>query len=212
MTDDSLDLPAQKLVFFGTITASLSHELKNVLATINEFSGLLDDLTRGAAAGRSLSPERLQSVCGKIQKQIRRGEVIIQRLNRFSHSVDEPGRQVDIKVVLGEICDLCHRFADLKQVALERQFPQESVLVPLDSFAFQYAVYLGIDLALQAGAEARVVTVSFATTGSACDVVIASADPMDPTLAARWSTLQQVMQHMGGEAGADGDRIVLALH
>jgi signal transduction histidine kinase len=208
------DLPAQKLVFFGTITASLSHELKNALATINEFSGLLDDLTQGAAAGRSLSPERLQSVCGKIAKQIRRGEMLIQRLNRFAHSVDEPRREVDVTELLGQICDLCGRFADLKQVVLERQLPDEPVSLTLDPFAFQYAVYLGIDLALQSAGEKRVVTVSLAKATSGYEVAVASADPIAADAgetAGRLSMLQQVLQHLGGEAVAGGDRIVLTL-
>jgi len=208
------DLPAQKLVFFGTITASLSHELKNALATINEFSGLLDDLTQGAAAGRALSPERLRSVCGKIAKQIRRGEMLIQRLNRFAHSVDEPLREVDVAELLQQICDLCARFADLKQVTLERQLPGEPVSLTVDPFAFQYAVYLGIDLALQSAGEARAVTVSLAKAGTGCELVVASADPIapdGPDSAGRWAMLQQVVQHMGGEAAAGADRIVMTL-
>ncbi|NNG12708.1 MAG: sensor histidine kinase, partial [Halobacteria archaeon] len=36
---------AQELRYFGKVTASISHELKNVLAILNEHTGLLQDLT-----------------------------------------------------------------------------------------------------------------------------------------------------------------------
>ena len=42
------------IAFFGAVTAGLSHELKNVLATINELSGLQDDLQLLARRGRPL--------------------------------------------------------------------------------------------------------------------------------------------------------------
>ena len=83
----------EELAFFGTITAGLSHELKNVIATINEYNGLLDDLAQ-AAARRPLDPERLRQICGKITKQIERGESLILGLNRFAHSMDEPIRDI----------------------------------------------------------------------------------------------------------------------
>jgi hypothetical protein len=38
------------LQFFGKMTASISHEIKNVLAIINENAGLLED--RDAATGK----------------------------------------------------------------------------------------------------------------------------------------------------------------
>ena len=45
------------LLFFGRIGASVSHELKNVLAVMNEQAGLLGDLACMAARGMPLDPE-----------------------------------------------------------------------------------------------------------------------------------------------------------
>ena len=51
------------LQFFGKMTASISHEIKNVLAIINENAGLLEDLAlmadRGAEIGRASCRERV---------------------------------------------------------------------------------------------------------------------------------------------------------
>ena len=52
-----------KLEFFGRVTTSLSHELKNALATAKELAGLLDDLSQMATEERPVKNERLQSIC-----------------------------------------------------------------------------------------------------------------------------------------------------
>ena len=44
------------LRFFGKITASVTHEIKNALATINENAGLMTDYIEMAARGRPLEP------------------------------------------------------------------------------------------------------------------------------------------------------------
>ena len=46
------------LRFFGTMTASISHELKNALSIINEGAGLLEDLAAMSARGMALDPAR----------------------------------------------------------------------------------------------------------------------------------------------------------
>ena len=50
------------LQFFGRISASISHELKNVLAIINENAGLLEDLTSMADRGKPIDSARLKAI------------------------------------------------------------------------------------------------------------------------------------------------------
>ncbi len=89
------------LQFFGKMSASISHEMKNVMAIINENAGLLEDLTVMAEKGMPIDPERLKTQASRIMKQIRRGDDIIKGMNRFAHSVDEPLRQADLNDTLG---------------------------------------------------------------------------------------------------------------
>ena len=67
------------LQFSGSMTASISHELKNVLAIVNENGGLLGDLAMLVAKGRPLDPERLKTISGNIHRQVQRADVIIKR-------------------------------------------------------------------------------------------------------------------------------------
>jgi len=54
------------LQFFGKMTASISHEIKNVLAIINENAGLLEDLALMADGGAEIEPQRLKICPGRL--------------------------------------------------------------------------------------------------------------------------------------------------
>jgi len=95
-------IAAEGLVFQGRITASVSHELKNVLATISETAGLLADLTELADSGRPLDTTELRSCANTIVDEVKRGFRVVKNLNVFAHSTDEPVAEVD----LGELVAL----------------------------------------------------------------------------------------------------------
>ena len=76
------------LQFFGRISASISHELKNVLAIVNENAGLLEDLTLMADRGQPIDPARLKIMAATVQKQIGRADEILKKMNR-KYSVEQ---------------------------------------------------------------------------------------------------------------------------
>lgn len=205
---------AENLVFFGAITASVSHELKNALATINEFSGLLGDLTAAAATkGAPPNAERLSSICEKIDKQVKRAEELIRRLNRFAHSADVPVAEVDVRHTLSAICDLCERFAKLARVTFERRFGEGCCVLALDPFSLQHAIYLAIRIALGAAAQQRTMCVVYQPDAdlAGCKVLIESADGVpapaddDPDAA----LLRALCAHLGATIRWAEGRIVL---
>jgi len=106
------------LQFFGRVSASVSHEIKNVFAVINEAAGLIEDFTLMAERGMPLQPERLKKAAGSIQGQIRRGDSIVRNMNAFAHSTDEPVREVNLVEALELTVALATRFADMKQIGL----------------------------------------------------------------------------------------------
>jgi signal transduction histidine kinase len=191
----------RKLAFFGSISASLSHELRNVITIISEVSGLMEDIAGLAARGKKLDPDRIRTLCGKIGDQARRGEALLDRMNRFSHNADGRRMQADLKEDLNDICDLCNRFAALKEVRLVKNIPDRSAVLSVDPFALQYAVFLCIEMALVAAAEKREITVTWAERDAAHEVSIASGDPLKPELEGKelLATLQAVMNQIGGD-------------
>ncbi|WP_456385216.1 histidine kinase [Desulfolithobacter sp.] len=102
-------LGPEGLAFFGKITASLSHELKNVLAIINENSGLIEDYMLMADSGTEIDPERLSGLAARIDRQVERANGLVNRLNAFAHSVDHPVQDVDIGQLLELAAKLSHR-------------------------------------------------------------------------------------------------------
>ena len=106
------------LEFFGRISASVSHEIKNVFAVINEAAGLIQDFTLMAERGMDLDPERLKNVAKSIQGQIRRGDAIVKNMNQFAHSIDEEVRDTDLVELLKLAVALTMRMADMNQIRL----------------------------------------------------------------------------------------------
>lgn len=190
------------LAFFGAITASLSHEINNVLAIVGELSGLLGDLTHGAAAGRPLDPERLLSISGRVTDQVERGKRLVKRLNRFAHTVDQPITALSVNETMELITTLCQRFAGLNKATLETEFPNDELVIESSAFGVMQAVHLCIDLALNTGEEnANTVTAGFnKAADDGCTFVISCTAevPLDQRANNRLSYLELLMKDLGG--------------
>ena len=94
------------LAFFGKVNASISHELKNVMAIISETAGLLGDLSEMARGGTPVDPDMLTSSTESIVEEIQRGFTTIRQMNRFAHSVDTPVVSVDLMEILDLVRNL----------------------------------------------------------------------------------------------------------
>jgi len=142
---------------FGSISASISHELKNALAIINENAGLLEDLSLMAEKGRPLDPVRLKSLAANIAKQIQRADGIIRNMNRFAHSADEPVNCIDLGETLALTVALSSRLAAMKSVTLNFIPPSQPVCVTTRLFYIENIVWLCLkELFERAGAEKEI--------------------------------------------------------
>ncbi len=108
------------LRFFGKMTASISHEIKNVLAIISEHAGILEDLaSMQSSKGIPLDPEKVGSVSKKIAIQIQRADSIIKKMNKFAHSVDQPTANVDVCEIISLMTALSERLVANKGVKMD---------------------------------------------------------------------------------------------
>jgi signal transduction histidine kinase len=137
-----------ELAFFGTITASVSHELNNILSIINEYSGLLDDLTSVNNKEKPIEKEKIQKIAINIAKQIKREESIIKLLNRFAHRIDNTLVTFNLNELVADITRLSQRFASLKKIELEIKVPDEPITLTNNPFAIQHVIFLCFKLAL----------------------------------------------------------------
>ena len=97
----------ESLAFFGSVNASISHELKNIMAIISETAGFLNDLAKMAKGGAAIEPDMLTSTTDSIIEEIQRGFTTIRQMNRFSHSVDTSVGPIDLMVILDLVRNLC---------------------------------------------------------------------------------------------------------
>lgn len=139
------------------MTASISHEIKNVLAIINETAGLLEDITFMAEKGRPVDPERLKALAGKIMKQVQRADGVVKNMNKFAHGIDETVKAVDLGETLEFVAALAARFASMRGVVLETEPPARPVITTTVPFVLQNLIWLCLDFAMDAAGEGKAV-------------------------------------------------------
>ena len=155
------------LRFFGKMTASISHEIKNVMAIINESAGLLEDYSLMAEKGMPIDPTRLKIVSERVSGQIKRANGIAKNLNNLAHSVDEFNKSVDLGEALALAVGLAQRLADMRSVTLELQPPSDFPTVITSPFHLQNLIWQMLDFAMDISGDAKVIGLTLGTaTGS----------------------------------------------
>ena len=143
------------LQFYGKITASISHEIKNVLAIINENAGLLEDLTALADRGKPLDPARLKTMAAAVQKQIGRADEILNNMNRFAHSIDQTVAEIDLNQTIELLMALTDRFAAMRGVKVVLQLPQNPLTITTAPFLLMNLLWLCLEDSMSAAGDEK---------------------------------------------------------
>ena len=144
------------LAFFGKVNASISHELKNILAIISEAAGLLQDLTEMATKGQKIELEMLKTCSQDIIEEIQRGFATVKQMNRFSHSVDEPVKKVNLVDVVDLMIGLVKFLSFAGKVRFD-PVPQAATVVSTCPFRLQNLLYQAMIFAFESsGPEGQV--------------------------------------------------------
>lgn len=157
---ESPPIAREELRFFGNVAAAISHEINNKLAVINEKAGLLGDLAAMLARGREVDPERFDTQSRKIIDQVRLAKQIVERLNRFAHSVDTEVTTFDVQDLLEFVVSLYARKAAAAEVELSVELADRQVTVTASPFVLQTLIGRGLDIALAGADESGAVSVS----------------------------------------------------
>lgn len=170
------------LMFFGQVSASLSHEINNVFSIVNELAGLIDDHLLRADRGLPIEPAKLKEVTGKIAKQVKRGEALVKLLNRMAHSADQWTASIDLGELIERVVAVCQRFAALRKVILDNPPPRERVTITTNPFLLQQAIFHSIQMCLSAADEKRSLAVGFdPVAAGGARIRVTSADPVRDT-------------------------------
>jgi signal transduction histidine kinase len=129
----------QGLRFFGSVNASISHELKNIFAIISETAGFLNDLTQLSKQGKPFDLSLLENCSNSIAEEIERGFDTIRQMNQFAHSVDDPVRETSIADTLTLAVKLTGFLSFAKKAHLDEPAADTTVLT--SPFLFQTLIY-----------------------------------------------------------------------
>lgn len=168
LSDDKSRRP---LLFFGEVSASISHDIKNVFAIINEDAGLLEDLALMVEKGMPLDPKKIVRIASKIQNQIKRGDLIVKNMNMFAHSIDESVKKIDVGQTIKLVFELLKRKLAAKAVTAEF-LDGDSVLINTDPFMFEMAMARIITNAMDSAGKDGHISVETVGDGNGASVLI----------------------------------------
>jgi signal transduction histidine kinase len=137
----------KELAFFGKIAAGVTHEIRNVLAIINESNGLMSDLLTMAKDSSFPYRDKFLRSISKIDAQVRRGVEITGNFNRFAHSMDNPTANIDLNEIVEQTVALAQRFARLKNIELQASVSVEPVFL----ITFPFRLQMALTKAIEAG-------------------------------------------------------------
>jgi len=188
------------LAFFGSITASFSHEINNVMAIIGELAGLMEDLLRVADQGHPPQLERFRGITERIGTQVKRGEEMTKRLNRFAHTMDDPVKTIDMTHLLVDLIALSERPRTRRRARLETRFPEETILLVSNPFLLQQAVFSCMELVLAASHDNQLLRLILEKQEGGARITVAGEDPIVKTDEATLSFLPIILDELGGKA------------
>ena len=139
------------LQFYSKISASMSHDIKNALAIINENAGLLDDFTLMANQGVPIDLERLKTLAAKITKQVGRANDIAKNMSRLAHSLDQPVTAVDLNETLQLVTAMLSRVSEMRNVTMNISESSHMVTVETSPFLLMTLIWYLLNVATATG-------------------------------------------------------------
>jgi C4-dicarboxylate-specific signal transduction histidine kinase len=208
----------REAAFIAAITASATHEMRNVLAIVKESAGLIEDLVRSTERRGAPDPSRFLRCVDRINTQVARGADIVSSLNRFAHSLEHAVALLQLDQELHQAAFLSQRFARQRGHAVEVRPGDQNLAVRANALRLQMTLFAALDCCMErlpgpgtvtlraAGHDGRAVV---ECTGEGTSGAAGAA----PTGAAGWSQLAELADDLGGslDVAAEGCRFRLLL-
>ncbi|OQY00316.1 MAG: hypothetical protein B6I26_08485 [Desulfobacteraceae bacterium 4572_130] len=130
-----------KAKFFGKVTASLSHELQNVLAIIKETSGLMEDMLNFSEDFAKLEDNKLGECIKTIKNQAYRGVDLTSGLNSFAHTTDSIQASINVYETIKKMIFITKRLFQQKGVNVSITKCHKSYSIITDTVFFQMLIF-----------------------------------------------------------------------
>lgn len=134
-------------LFMGRLTASATHEIQNILATIRESSGLMEDLLALGGEGFAHA-ERFKRGLTVLSEQVERGMVLTEQLNYCAHAPETTPAGAEVNEALRSLVGLSRRQAARVRVELVLAPGRTGLRTSLRGVEVMTLVGLALDCAL----------------------------------------------------------------
>jgi C4-dicarboxylate-specific signal transduction histidine kinase len=193
--------------FLAAMTASATHEVRNVLSIIKESAGLIEDLVRMSHERGRLDEEKVQRAVGRIEAQVKRGADLLTNLNRLAHTLDEDVAAVDLQKEVEQVVFLCRRFARKKGHQVQEVATTGGASVTLNPLLLHMALFSAMQCCFQELPEGSAIEVEAGRTADGAVVEFRGASGTGGSTEASiekeaWEKLEGV----AGLLGADPQR------
>ncbi|MFH1998477.1 MAG: histidine kinase [Planctomycetota bacterium] len=204
------------LRFFGKISASISHEMKNALAVISESAGLVEDLLGAAERGMPLNEANLKKSMTRIRNHVKRADDIIKNMNAFAHSIDEPFSLIDVGKVIELTAALTKRLLDMQCLTLETKIPTDPVMIETAPFFLKNLAWLLLQFAMDHAGGSTTLCVEVERIGGQIEIRLSGMNGLEKTPSPEefpTTAMQSLLNLLGAELESDaaGGRLVLKL-
>lgn len=193
-----------KAAYMGRITAALTHEMRNVLATMRESGGLLEDML---LMNKEDFPKRdvFERSLARISGQAKRGMGICAALSRLAHSPDAPVATIDVAEWLDYFVFVCGRFARLSNISLAHGVTPSGISFSTDPVRFQMILFNVMDALLAALPDASSVTLTGVKEpeGVVVRFVISGSEMPDLSVCPLIGQAEESLTAMGGSLRSD---------
>ncbi|MEW6112623.1 MAG: hypothetical protein AB1664_10885 [Thermodesulfobacteriota bacterium] len=210
----------REAAFMGRITANATHEMKNVLAIIKEYVGLIQDILARLDKDSIPSSEKMSRSLESIRDQVQRGVDLTEYLNRFAHSPDETIGTFELNLTVSQIVYLSRRLAKLKEISLEAAQQNQTITIVSDPLKAQMLIFECIDVlldVLESGATMRLKALQLdpgtAAVEFSTDKISAEARQRlkDASGAPQWSSLEELAGTLGGSVQSGREEALMRL-
>jgi C4-dicarboxylate-specific signal transduction histidine kinase len=192
----------REAAFLAKITASATHEIRNVLAIVKESAGLIQDVIQSGRQGQAPNQDKVLRSLGRIDAQVTRGTDLLSNLNRFAHSLDRAQEETDLSLEAKQVVLLSQHFARKKRHVVQLRPADQKLPVAVKPLELQMALFAAVECCLDQLPEASTLTIQPAREGNRASVEFVGESGKEtllpvPATAEGWGRLMELLGDLG---------------
>jgi C4-dicarboxylate-specific signal transduction histidine kinase len=189
--------------FLATMTASATHEVRNVLAIIKESAGLIEDLIHVFVKKGTLDDEKISRAVERIDAQVKRGADLLTNLNRLSHTLDSDRAVLDLDAEVEQVVFLSQRFARKRGQRIVANPPEGEARVSVHPLHLHMALFSAAECCMEELPQGAAITISVGSGGGRPAVefrgVTEDRAVVGPSEGEAWARVREWTESLGAE-------------